>query len=156
MKVAFTTSTGATIDGNFRTSGSFSVWDIGTHESYYVTSVHVGTEAGSEDDRIAARAEALKECTMVFATQISGPAAAKLIAHNVHPQKTNGWVSVEEVIHRLQEVLRSAPPPWMRKAMLPDFGADGTDSVTGNHGDRPTALGNFIGLLDLIGMPVLT
>ncbi|BCS55054.1 NifB/NifX family molybdenum-iron cluster-binding protein [Geobacter sp. SVR] len=121
MKVAFTTSTGTTIDGNFRTSNSFSVWDIGSDESYYVTSVNIRAEAGSEDDRIATRVEALRECAVVFAAQINGPAAAKLIARNIHPVRTKGPMGVEEVIGRLQEVLREKPAPWMRKAQAADL-----------------------------------
>ena len=64
MKVAFTSSAGAIIDGNFCKSKSFSVWDIGPHEAFYVTTVNIKADAGNEDDRMAARAEALKECAI--------------------------------------------------------------------------------------------
>ncbi len=111
MKVAFTTSAGVMVDGNFRKSDSFSVWDIGPHEAYYVTTVTIKADPGNEDDRIAARAEALKECAIVCATQISGPAAAKLVARNIHPMKTGGCIAVEEIIGRLQGVLKGSPAP---------------------------------------------
>jgi nitrogen fixation protein NifX len=106
------------VDGNFRTSGSFSVWDIGPREAYYVTTVTITATTGNEDDRIAARAEALKECAIVCAVQINGPAAAKLVARNIHPMKTGTGIAVEEVIGRLQEVLKGSPAPWIRKAQL--------------------------------------
>jgi nitrogen fixation protein NifX len=120
MKVAFTTSTGAIVDGNFRKSCSFSVWDVGPHESYYVSTIHIRADAINEDDRIAARAEALRECAIVCAKQISGPAAAKLVTRNIHPLRTGDDVPVEEIIGRLQGVLKNSPPPWMRKAQSRD------------------------------------
>jgi nitrogen fixation protein NifX len=121
MKVAFTTSSGAIVDGNFRKSDSFSVWDIGPHESYYVTTVNIKADADNEDDRIATRAEALKECAIVCAMQICGPAAAKLVARNIHPMKTGNCISVEEIIGRLQEVLKGSSAPWIRKAQDKDL-----------------------------------
>lgn len=120
MKVAFTTSSGAIVDGNFRKSDSFSVWDIGPHESYYVTTVNIKADVGDEDDRITARAEALRGCAIVCAMQICGPSAAKLVARNIHPMKTGNCIAVEEIIGRLQDVLKGSPAPWIRKAQIKD------------------------------------
>jgi nitrogen fixation protein NifX len=116
MKVAFTTSSGAIVDGNFRKSDSFSVWDIGPDESYYVTTLNIKADAVSEDDRIVARVEALKDCAIVCAKEISGPATAKLVARNIHPMKTGNSIAVEELIGRLQDVLKGSPAPWILKA----------------------------------------
>jgi len=127
MKVAFTTSAGAIVDGNFCKSKSFSVWDIGPHEAYYVSTVNITADAENEDDRIAARAEALKECAIVYAVQINGPAAAKLVARKIHPMKTGDSIAVEEIIGKLQDVLRGSPAPWIRKAHIKDVYAHGRD-----------------------------
>ena len=121
MKVAFTSSSGTIVDGNFRKSDSFSIWDIGPHESYYVTTVNIEADVGDEDDRITVRAEALKGCAIVCAKQICGPSAAKLVVRNVHPMKTGDCIAVEEVIVRLQDVLKGSPPPWIRKAQEKDL-----------------------------------
>lgn len=133
MKVAFTTSSGAIVDGNFRKSDSFSIWDIGPYESYYVTTVNIKADDVYEDDRIAARAEALKECAIVCATQICGPAAAKLVARNIHPMKTGNFIAVEEIIARLQDVLKGTPAPWIRKAQIKDVSANDLDFAQGDH-----------------------
>ncbi len=116
MMVAFTTSTGTEIDLNFRKTDSFTIWDINPHEAYYVTTITVKGNAGSEDDKIALRADALGECAIVCAREINGPAAAKLISRNIHPMKTGVNTPVEEIIGRLQQVLRKTPAPWMLKA----------------------------------------
>ncbi|MDD2540872.1 MAG: NifB/NifX family molybdenum-iron cluster-binding protein [Desulfuromonadaceae bacterium] len=116
MKVAFTTSNGAVIDENFRKASSYSVWDIGPEESYYVTTVFIREDAVNEDDKINARVEALKECAIVCAKEINGPAAAKLVSRHIHPMKTGSRVAVGTIIDQLQDVLRSSSAPWICKA----------------------------------------
>ena len=111
MKVAFSSSTGIAIDQNFRKTQSFTVWDIGPREAFYVTAIIVVVI-------IAARADALAHCSIVCCREINGPAAAKLAARNVHPMRTGTDVPVEDVIGKLQKVLQGNPPPWMLKAQL--------------------------------------
>ena len=118
MKVAFTTSNGAVVDENFRKASSFSVWDIGPQESYFVTTVFIKGDIADEDENIAARAEAIRDCAIVCAMQISGPAAAKLVTRNIHPLRTGANVPVEEIIGRLQDVMNASPAPWIRKALI--------------------------------------
>ena len=119
MKVAFTTSTGIEVDLNFRKSASFTVWDVGPDEAYYVTTVRISDDdTGCEDDRIAARVKALSGCSIVCVREISGPAAAKLAASSIHFLKTGTAVPVEEIIGRLKNVLRGTPAPWIRKVWI--------------------------------------
>jgi nitrogen fixation protein NifX len=118
MKVAFSSSTGTSIDENFKKTQSFTVWDIGPREAFYVNTISIGKDQGSEDSRIAVRADALAHCSIVCSREINGPAAAKLVARNVHPMKTGSDLPVEEVIAKLQKVLQGNPPPWILKAQL--------------------------------------
>lgn len=120
MKVAFATSTGVAIDENFRKSKSFAVWDVGPRESYYVNSVSIAQDGGTEEERIALRADALAHCAIVCSREINGPAAAKLVARNVHPMKMGVITPVEDVLGKIQQVLRNNPPPWMLKAQSRD------------------------------------
>lgn len=126
MKVAFTSSTGEKIDQHFGMSDSFCIWEIGPDDARYLETVPVGTGGDDEEDRIASRVAALGDCAIVYTMQIGGPAAAKVVACKIHPMKTGSEVKVEEIVGKLQEVLRGNPPPWLRKAM--------------NKGDRPSFL----------------
>jgi nitrogen fixation protein NifX len=117
MKIAFTTSTGEIIDQHFGQCQSFHIWEVGPDEASFLEAVGVGEHGGDEEDRIAARAQLLSDCAIVYTMQIGGPAAAKLVAQKIHPMKTNSEVSLKETVERLQEVLRGNPPPWLRKAM---------------------------------------
>jgi nitrogen fixation protein NifX len=121
MKVAFATSTGISIDENFKKSQSFSVWEIGPWEALFVSDVRIRPDQGSEENRLTARANALSHCAIVCSRDLSAPAAAKLVARRVHPIKTGVDTPVEVVIGKLQQVLRGTPPPWIRKAELREF-----------------------------------
>jgi nitrogen fixation protein NifX len=120
MKIAFTTKTGEVIDQHFGMSDSFHVWEIGPKEAHYLETVTVGSHGDDEEDRIGARADVLRECAIVYTMQIGGPAAAKLVARKIHPMKTGTEVPVQEIVAKLQEVLKGNPPPWLRKAMNKD------------------------------------
>lgn len=121
MKVAFTSSTGEMIDQHFGQCQNFYVWEIAPDDAHLVSTVSGVSTSGDEEDRIAARAGVLADCAIVYTMQIGGPAAAKLVAHKIHPMKTNTEVSLKETVERLQEVLRGNPPPWLRKAMNKDL-----------------------------------
>jgi nitrogen fixation protein NifX len=116
MEVAFSTSTGVLIDQDFNTTTRFAVWHVGVDEICYAYAAPVREQGSDRDDRINAKVSALQDCAIVCARSISGPVAAKLAARNIHPIKTGDPVSIEEMLTRLQEALRSNPAPWLRKA----------------------------------------
>jgi nitrogen fixation protein NifX len=117
MKVAFTSSSGATIDEHFGQCRQFHIWEIGPEQAEPLATISAASTAEDEEDRISARADAIADCAIVYTVQIGGPAAAKLVARKIHPMKTNTEVPVAEIVAKLQEVLRGNPPPWLKKAM---------------------------------------
>jgi nitrogen fixation protein NifX len=117
MKVAFTSSSGTAVDEHFGQCQRFHIWEIGPEHAEQLATVSTAGTGEDEEDRIAARADAIADCAIVYTVQIGGPAAAKLVARKIHPMKTNTEVPVQEVVAKLQEVLRGNPPPWLRKAM---------------------------------------
>jgi nitrogen fixation protein NifX len=117
MKIAFTSSDGTTIDRHFGMTRDFYVWEVGPESAAFVGTVSALTSSDDEEDRIAARANAITGCAIVYTVQIGGPAAAKLVSRRIHPMKTATEVPIAEVVGKLQEVLKTNPPPWLRKAM---------------------------------------
>ncbi len=123
MKVAFSTSTGVGIDGNFLKAREFSVWDIGSSDACYVKTIFIADDTGSADEGITVRANSLKECSLVCTPQMSGRATAKLAMRNIHTLKTGENASVTEIVSKLQAVLRrSNSPPWMHKTQIQSAG----------------------------------
>jgi nitrogen fixation protein NifX len=117
MRVAFTSSDGATVDEHFGKAEHFDVWEVGPDRAEFVERVSAIVTGSDEEDRTVARASAIAGCAIVYTLQIGGPAAAKLVSRRIHPMKTQAEVPVAEVVGRLQGVLRGNPPPWLRKAM---------------------------------------
>ena len=117
MRIAFTSSDGRIVDEHFGRASTFQVWEVGPDRAELIGKVSALTTAEDEEDRIAARASAIADCTIVYTMAIGGPAAAKLVSRRIHPMKTGVEVPVCELVERLQEVLRGRPPPWLRKAM---------------------------------------
>jgi nitrogen fixation protein NifX len=145
MKVAFTSTDGKTIDLHFGQASEYWIWEVGPERAELLGRVSPllteGAPQGTpnkeggcaamsdldEEDRTRARANAVAECAIVYAQQIGGPAAAKLVARRIHPMKTGGEAPIAEAIAKLQEVLKGNPPPWLRKAVggrVPSFSAD--------------------------------
>jgi nitrogen fixation protein NifX len=117
MKVAFTTTDGFTIDEHFGQATKFHVWEVGPDTASFLHEVAVIPVGDDEEDRIAARANAVAGCAIVYTVQIGGPPAAKLVARKIQPMKTGEPEPIAMVVAKLQEVLRGTPPPWLRKAM---------------------------------------
>ena len=128
MKVAFTSSDGKTIDQHFGMAAEYCIWEVGPESAEPLTRVSPLITEGDEEDRTAARANAVSGCAIVCTVQIGGPAAAKLVARKIHPMKTGTEVPIAEMVSKLQQVLKGSPPPWLRKAMgieaAPSFSED--------------------------------
>lgn len=117
MKVAFASSDGLKIDLHFGTANGFHLWEIGVETACYVGVIAADAVGDEGEDKIVARADALKDCAIVYSLQIGGPAAAKLVARHVHPMKTGKEMPIRQVISDLRRVLIGRPPPWLRKAL---------------------------------------
>ena len=118
MKVAFASTDRIHVDEHFGRAEKFLIWEIGPEDAELAGVVQVKAEGENEEDRIEARSAALADCALVYVAQIGGPAAARLVAKKIHPIKSKECEAIEEVVKKLQEVLRDSPPPWLRKAML--------------------------------------
>lgn len=117
MKVAFATSDNETIDQHFGLATKFAVWEITTDKASFSGMAEIEATTDYEDDKIDARLKVLDHCTIIYVTQIGGPAAARLVANKIHPVKSKGNEKIEEVVNKLQQVLQGNPPPWLRRAM---------------------------------------
>lgn len=118
MKVAFASSDKINIDEHFGLAPNFVIWEIEPDDARLAGVVQVAATGDDEDDKIAARLAVLADCAIVYVTQIGGPAAARLVANKIHPLKSKEPETIAKVVEKLQEVLRTNPPPWLKKAML--------------------------------------
>jgi len=119
MKIAFATQDQQRVDAHFGWARHLAVYDV-TPEGYqFVQDFGFGgdlTEDGNED-KLAPKLDAIKDCTIVYVAAIGGSAAARAVASKIHPIKVVAPEPILDILDRLKGVLQGTPPPWLRKAL---------------------------------------
>ncbi len=127
IQVAYCSTNGLQINSHFATSPSFTIYEIGPEISHLVGKITLAEETqhpeqhvehiASEDDNVSLRIKALQKCSFVYCSQIGGPAAARLIQSSIYPLKAVDGTSIEETNEKLSQMLKTNPPPWLRKKL---------------------------------------
>jgi nitrogen fixation protein NifX len=143
MKVAFATTDGCLIDEHFGRAGRFAILDF-TAEGYTLLPDLVfaaGRDAavqstrgqgGAHDNALEQKVERLGDCRLVYMTAIGGPSAARMARRGIMPVKVPERTVILEAAEKLLHQIRTAPPPWLRLALMPHA------TETPNHkGDAP-------------------
>ncbi|WFU13197.1 nitrogen fixation protein NifX (plasmid) [Rhizobium sp. CB3090] len=125
LRVAIATQDLKRLNAHFGSAKLFAVYDVTPTGWEIVEAVDFGEatdESGKHTndggtDRITMRVEALKGCHLLFCLAIGGPSAAKVVAAKIHPIKVPEPSPIEEVLTRTQTMLKTAPPPWLRKVL---------------------------------------
>jgi nitrogen fixation protein NifX len=132
MRIAFATHDLRNMDAHFGGARNFAIYDVTTEGYRFLEAIRFdetgkedGVHADSDEDRITPRVDALEGCALLFILAIGGPAAAKVVNRRIHPVKLPHPKPIEQVLARVQEMLKTAPPPWLRKAM----GGEGTKNL---------------------------
>ncbi|OAP38642.1 nitrogen fixation protein NifX [Sinorhizobium americanum] len=125
LRVAIATQDMKSLNAHFGSAKCFAVYDVRPDDWNFVEAVafeDVSDESGKHrsegDDRITPKVEALKGCHLLFCLAIGGPSAAKLVSARIHPIKVPQPQSIEDVLTRTQTMLRTAPPPWLRRVLM--------------------------------------
>lgn len=119
MKIAFATQDMQRVDAHFGWAKNLAVYEISPEGYSLVEAIQFSgdlKEDGNED-KLTPKIEAIKDCAILYVAAIGGSAAARVVAHKIHPIKVNAPEAITEILARLQEVLKGAPPPWLRKAL---------------------------------------
>lgn len=116
MRVAFATQSQDKIDVHFGAATAFAVYDITPDRADFIEFICIQGQP-SRDDKIEERATLLQDCTVVYCTEIGGPAAARLVQQNIHPIKVNAGTFIGNELERFQNMLNGNPPPWLRKQL---------------------------------------
>jgi len=120
MRVAFATMGQDRIDAHFGVAPAFAIYDVSPEHVRFIGMTHLPKQS-SEDDKVESRTEKLRGCTVVYCTQIGGPAAARLIQQNIHPIKASEGTPIEKELQRFQTMLKGNPPPWLRKRLVEEM-----------------------------------
>lgn len=124
IRIGIATQDMKRLDAHFGSARKFAVYDVSAETSSFVEAVAfdaVSDEGGKHkddgDDRITPKVEALSGVHLLFVLAIGGPAAAKVVRAGIHPIKVADVQPIDEVIARVQTMLKGVPPPWLRKIL---------------------------------------
>lgn len=119
MKVAFATQDQQRVDAHFGWARHLAVYEIDAGGYHFVQDFGFGEDLAEDgnEDKLAPKLEAIKDCAIVYVAAIGGSAAARVVASKIHPIKVAQPEPILDLLDRMQEVLKGTPPPWLRKAL---------------------------------------
>jgi nitrogen fixation protein NifX len=120
MKIAFATQDLSRVDAHFGWAKNIMVYDLTPQGHTFVETFTFGgdlQEDGNED-KLAPKVEAIKDCAVLYVAAIGGSAAARIVANKIHPVKLKDPDLITDVLEKMRVVLSGTPPPWLRKALL--------------------------------------
>jgi nitrogen fixation protein NifX len=119
MKVAFATQDQHRVDAHFGWAKHLAVYDISADGYSFVVDFPFGENLAEDgdEDKLAPKLEAIKDCAIVYVAAIGGSAAARVVASKIHPIKVSQPEPILDILDKLQDVLKGTPPPWLRKAL---------------------------------------
>ena len=120
MKIAFATQDQQRVDAHFGWAKHLSVYDVTPEGYHFVHDYGFGEDLAEDgnEDKLAPKLDAIKDCAIVYVAAIGGSAAARVVASKIHPIKVTQPEPIFDILDKLQEVLKGTPPPWLRKALL--------------------------------------
>jgi nitrogen fixation protein NifX len=124
MKIAFATQDKEHVDAHFGWAKSIVVHDVSPVGHRFLECFEFGDklEEDGDEDKLAPKLEAIKDCAIVYVAAIGGSGAARVVAMKIHPIKVPQPEPIAQILDKLQVVLQGTPPPWLRKALAKDMG----------------------------------
>lgn len=122
MKIAFATQDLKRVDAHFGWAKNLAIYELTPTGHQFIEAVQFDGDLkeDGDEDKLAPKLEVIKDCALLYVAAIGGSAAARVIAHKIHPIKVSEPEVIEEVLVKLKDVLNGTPPPFLRKAMLRD------------------------------------
>lgn len=124
MKIAFATQDQQRVDAHFGWAKHLAVYEIDAAGYKFVHAFPFGDDLAEDgnEDKLAPKLEAIKDCAIVYVAAIGGSAAARVVAAKIHPIKVAQPEPIDELLVKMQAVLKGTPPPWLRKVLMKEQG----------------------------------
>jgi nitrogen fixation protein NifX len=122
MKIAFATQDKQYVDAHFGWAKSIVVYNVTPDGYEFVEAFEFGgkLDEDGDEDKLAPKLDAVKDCAILYVAAIGGSGAARVVALKIHPIKVPQPERIDEILVKLQQVLKGTPPPWLRKALAND------------------------------------
>lgn len=128
MKVGFATTDGIHVDEHFGRSGRFAIYEI-DEKGFNLTEMRVFADCRDlkvettknmgevHEEAVDMKVKKLTDCSVIYMTEIGGPAAARLVKNGIMPIKVREGTKIEELLEKFLETMKKSPPPWMKKLL---------------------------------------
>ena len=118
VKVAFATSNLQEVDQHFGAAESFAVYAVDMEQAKLVEVAQFGKlSMDGNEDKLAAKIEALEGCIAVYTNAVGASAIAQLKTRNIQPVKVSAGAPIADLLDALREELRAGPSAWLARAI---------------------------------------
>lgn len=119
MKVAFATQDLNRVDAHFGWAKNIAIYELSTEGGEFIEAIQFegDLQEDGNEDKLAPKLEAIKDCAILYVAAIGGSGAARVVAQGIHPIKVPQPEPIAELLDKLRDVLRGNPPPWLRKVL---------------------------------------
>ena len=119
MKVAFATQDLKRVDAHFGWAKNIAIYELSAdgHEFIEAIQFEGDLQEDGNEDKLAPKLEAIKDCAILYVAAIGGSGAARVVAMGIHPMKVPQPEPIAELLEKLRGVLQGTPPPWLRKVL---------------------------------------
>ena len=126
MKIAFATQDLQRVDAHFGWAKHLAVYELDAAGHRFLQDFAFGEDLAEDgnEDKLAPKLEAIKDCAIVYVAAIGGSAAARVVAAKIHPIKVTQPEPIADLLVKMQDVLKGTPPPWLRKVLEKEKGVN--------------------------------
>ena len=116
LLAAFCSQDGLLINGHFGQGRLFFIYAF-DDQGCWLHALRRYPSAPQPQEANEVRAQLLNDCHLLFCEAIGGPAAARLIRHNIHPMKVSPGISILSQCDAIKKLLTGRLPPWLAKRL---------------------------------------
>ncbi|MEL6603356.1 MAG: nitrogen fixation protein NifX [Cyanobacteria bacterium J06614_10] len=120
MKIGFATDDSVHVNAHFGSASQIDVYEVTTQGFAFLEHLRFqgNLQEDGNEDKLAPKVQALRDCKIVYVTAIGGSAAGRLIGKNIMPIKIDtATARVQDLLKKMVTMLNGSPPPWLRKAL---------------------------------------
>ena len=123
LKVAFATDDHVAVNQHFGSARGFAIYAVDAARASLVEVAGFGEAAmDGNEDKLAARIDALDGCAAVYCLAVGGSAVRQLLAAGVQPVRMDDEEAIKPLLIRLSAAIREGGVPWIDRHTRKDIG----------------------------------
>lgn len=131
LKIGFASTDLKHVDQHFGSASSIAVFAVDQDRHVLVEVLQFGDNLAQDgnEDKLAAKTNALEGCAAIYIQAIGHSAIGKLAQIGVQPVKVSNGSPILEMIDAIQEELREGPTSWLARAIQAQKDPDRFDDM---------------------------